>query len=390
MPTELLYLQIRQNWALLEKRIFDRDLLMNQLIKKIFICLTLLLFAVALASVIWNDTSRREPQPAAETPAQDRPSLFLPEETPAPVEEVPATKEELNTPADRVFPQDFFTTLLPAEWFAPCPEKGTVYSVNYPATDVSTGTPISKKMDVYLPYGYSNSHQYDVLILTHGAGSDENYWLSRELTYNGDLVMARDLIDNMIYVGACRQLIVVSCTFRNDVSCNGSVYDVDQLYLEGRQMSDELRNDILPFLAENFSTHAADGSPESLIAAREHFGFAGMSWGAMIGYVFVLPEDLEYISWFGLLSASTMNIRRTISTLNEKTALYPVSYIYDSVGSLDDIRNQAEDLHEGLERYCTGVTEGQNTAMVIIDPARHTFNAWGTCLYNMLLCFFRE
>ena len=130
------------------------------------------------------------------------------------------------------------------------------------------------------------------------------------------------------------------------------------------------------------------GSAEDLIAAREHFAFAGMSWGAMIGYVFVLPYDLEYISWFGLLSASTMNLRRTISTLNEKTDQYPVSYVYSSVGSLDDIRKQAEDMHLSLERYCSGITEGENTSLVIVDPARHTFNAWGTCLYNCLLCFF--
>ena len=365
---------------------------MDQLIKRIFLCAVLLLFAAALVSVILHDTSGPVPGETVsprESLTMPTPSSAVPsDESASGTDDTETVPDGLNPKPAYVFPQAFYTTLLPREWFADCPEPGTVYSVLYPATDVSTGTPITKKMDVYLPYGYSNQYRYDVLILTHGAGSDEYYWLSREETYNGDLVFAKKLIDNMIYVGACRQLIVVSCTFRNEVSCDGTAYDVDQLYLEGKQLSEELKNDILPYIAENFSTYADSGDSADLIAAREHFAFAGMSWGAMIGYVFLLPEDLEYISWYGLLGASTMNIRRTISTLNEKSSQYPISYIYSSVGSLDDIRKPSEDLYLSLDRYCTGVTDRENAFHVVIDPARHTFNAWGTDLYNCLLCFF--
>ena len=365
---------------------------MDHFIKKIFLCTVLLLFVAALVSVILYDTYGLVPE-ETDSPREESVQPANPYTPHSNVQEETSTEPDtphynLNPKPQYSFPNDFYTTLLPNEWFADCPEPGTVYSVIYNATDVSTGTPITKKMDVYLPYGYSNRHRYDVLILTHGAGHNESYWFSGEQTYNGVPVSAKNLIDNVIYVGSCRQLIVVSCSFRNEVSCNGTAYDVEQLYLEGQQMSEELKNDILPFLAENFSTYAENGSAESLIAAREHFAFAGMSWGAMIGYVFLLPQDLEYISWYGLLGASTMNIRRTISALNEKTAQYPISYIYSSVGSLDDIRKQSEDLYRSIVLYCTGVTEGENACHVSIDPARHTFNAWGTDLYNCLLCFF--
>ena len=364
---------------------------MKQIIQKILLCTVLLLFAFAMVSVILHDTSKQVP---AETPAPPEESVI----PTVPVSQViiddsadpsePEILEDpLNTKPQYVFPEDFATTLIPVEWFADCPEPGSVYSVFYNATDYSTGMPITKKMDVYLPYGYSNLYQYDVLILTHGAGCDENYWFSQEQTYNGVPVSAKNLIDNMIYTKSCRQLIVVSCSCRNDISCCGSFYDANQLYLEGHQMSEELKKDILPFLAESFSTYAESSTPESLIAAREHFAFFGFSWSAMFGYTHILPEDLEYISWYGLIAPSIMSLKNVLPVVAEKNKEYPISYLYTSVGSTDAVRKQSESMYKS---FCNNplLSTSAPSSQVIIERAYHSFDAWGTGLFNCLKLFF--
>ena len=56
-------------------------------------------------------------------------------------------------------------------------EAGTIERITYTAHDYyGDGAPVEKEANVYLPYGYDESKQYNVLYLMHGIGGDEDEW----------------------------------------------------------------------------------------------------------------------------------------------------------------------------------------------------------------------
>ena len=73
---------------------------------------------------------------------------------------------------------------LPAWLRVPCEEKGTVETVKYTTRDYEMegyGAIVpgyEKEMSVYLPYGYDPAEKYNLLILLHGLGGSEDYWLA--------------------------------------------------------------------------------------------------------------------------------------------------------------------------------------------------------------------
>ena len=102
-------------------------------------------------------------------------------------------------------------TAEPCLWSVPdkfdavdCPEQGRVEELAYTTKAYATdGRSVEKRALVYLPYGYSEEEEYDILYLLHGTGDDEEYWL-RTYSYN------KTMLDNLIYYGEVQPLIVVT------------------------------------------------------------------------------------------------------------------------------------------------------------------------------------
>lgn len=76
----------------------------------------------------------------------------------------------------------------------------------------------------------------------------------------------------------------------------------------------ELREDILPFIVQNYSTYAADGSAEAISAARDHFAYAGLSMGSIYAYNSVMPLCLDLFAWFGCFSGMR-SLRRSLPAI---------------------------------------------------------------------------
>lgn len=83
----------------------------------------------------------------------------------------------------------FLDSRVPTSFFQSSGRPGTVQSVEYLTHDYvgerkGTGTlSYYKRMLVYLPYGYDASQPYNVLVLLHGMGGGEGYWLRQEQLY---------------------------------------------------------------------------------------------------------------------------------------------------------------------------------------------------------------
>ena len=85
-------------------------------------------------------------------------------------------------------------------------ESGTIEKITYTSKDYfGDGSDVEKDAYVYLPYGYDESKQYNVLYLMHGIGGDEAEW---EMT--GSSSRVKCIMDNLIYNGDIEPFIVVT------------------------------------------------------------------------------------------------------------------------------------------------------------------------------------
>ena len=110
---------------------------------------------------------------------------------------------------------------VPAKYDAEESEQaGTVEEVVYDTKAYATDErDVKKTAYVYLPYGYSEEKEYNILYLMHGTGDDEKYWLKTN-PYN------KTMLDNLIASGDIQPLIVVTPTFYVEDDCAD---DLDQL-----------------------------------------------------------------------------------------------------------------------------------------------------------------
>jgi enterochelin esterase-like enzyme len=285
---------------------------------------------------------------------------------------------------------------LPRWIFSPCDAKGTVQTLTYQTHDYmyerDTGTTSlrTKKMCIYLPYGYNESEKYHVLILVHGMGDNERYWLQKDQEYydpNDPHVYTTDMLDNMMAAGLCRKMIIVTPTFYR----NSDNYNNFNRWDDEEQFTIEIRRDILPLIAKNFSTYAEDGTQEAISAAREHFGYAGLSLGSIYAYNSILPLCLDLFAWFACFSGSETYVDLTVNAVNAiNYRKYPILFFYNAAGVNDTMRfNHLQQYKQLLDR-CPGLTASENATFTDIYDAGHEYRAWGLGLYNFLLLAFAQ
>ena len=314
---------------------------------------------------------------------------------------------------------------IPRWLFRPCEHAGRVetlrYFVPYLAGDGDT-EPYEKQMTVYLPYGYDPAERYDVLVLLHGLGGSEDYWLAQAQDYHypsGDYVFTANLLDNMMELGLCRKMIVAAPTFYRippEVTLpeDGGIMlpDEDEIEIEGEDIeilgedewyydfgydwdlpsfTAELRDGILPAIADNYATWAEDCTIEAIGAAREHFAYAGLSMGSMFAYASVLPRCLDCFAWFGCFAGSDGNMAWLAGQLNsEPLNALPIEMFYNSIGTFDNFYWQHTAQYRELVEAADNLTEGQNAVMTEFKGLGHTYASWSLGLYNFLPLLFSE
>jgi enterochelin esterase family protein len=165
---------------------------------------------------------------------------------------------------------------------------GKVSSVWYPAKTLE----MNRRCMIYTPPGYDQSKEsYPVLYLLHGAGGDEEAWISRG--------RANYILDNLIDQGKAKPMIIV---IPNGNASATSAPGETPLSLRlqqdkgamaaagamtGEKIPECLVNDLIPFVEENYRVKA---NPENR-------ALAGLSMG---GYQTqktsnLYPEEFKYI-----------------------------------------------------------------------------------------------
>ena len=287
----------------------------------------------------------------------------------------------------------------------PCDEQGSIVSLSYttPAYAINEflemDETIERTVQVYLPYGYDESQQYDILYLLHGTGGTDTYWF-----YDGEPETTRNVLDNMIAQGLCKPLIVVTPAYVADIRGNKTRIKDEVVIAYGEETNDpyllsrndlwtqyfqyELVGNIIPLIETTYSTYASgDVSEESLIASREHRAFAGLSRGSMTTMRSGMVANLDKFAWFGNFSGIWLDIEKLEAALADST--YDIKYWYNGTGT-DDFAAENHLLfhNEAVARLSDHITDGENYCMIVKDGGAHDFPSWIVDLYNSLLVFF--
>lgn len=273
---------------------------------------------------------------------------------------------------------------IPAEnqiWSVParydskeCSQAGTLEEFAYRTKAYATDERnVEKTVLVYLPYGYSEDEEYNILYLLHGTGDNERAWLE---TYDEN----KRMLDNMIAEGVIEPLIVVTPTFYVEDDCAD---DLDQLTYS---FAKELRNDLIPAVEESYSTYAQDISEEAFRASRDHRAFAGLSRGAVTMYHSGFCANLDYFAWFGAFSGSRTPAQYFVDTIQtEEFAEYPIRYLYVTSGNFDFAMPGQVEEYEGLLEAEPRLAPGQNTTFDLFPMRYHSWGNWHLAFYNFLL-----
>ena len=368
----------------------------------------LLVLILALGGILLSRTGRlpgaqREDSTAAEKQSQDSGALRESEESEGEntagnpeAEAAPPSASPEPTPIPTPTPKPLrpirlTETDLPEELLRPAEHRGTVREEDYPTRDMVSDVPdrINKDVTVYLPYGYDPEEQYDVLILLHCAWADHRFWLGQERNYGSEEapvpISVPNLLERMIEEGYCRRLIVVSpCIYLYDrqPSNAGNGYDYEQF-------EQEIGTDFLPWIAENYGTYAADGSPEALRAAREHFGVLGASFGAYAEYFCVIGENFDLLAWYCFCGGGEIEPWHLAERWTENgTAELPLRMLYICEGEFDD-RYGPEISYHNLLTF-GGPFNEENVKFTLVQGWGHEDHSYLVGLYNSLQMFFRE
>ena len=261
-------------------------------------------------------------------------------------------------------------------------EGGTIEHITYTAHDYfGDGAEITKEANIYLPYGYDEEKQYNVLYLMHGIGGDENEW-----GMTGSTSTVKVVMDNLIYYGDIEPFIVVTPNGRSAKE-HGKDADYGSFYCFG----EELRNDLIPYIESHYSTYAAyseDGY--DMQASRAHRAMAGLSMGGMQTINIGIGECVDLFGYFGAFSAApTSNSASKTATILKDNTL-PIYYFYNICGKNDNVAySSASAAAKNLPAVCDQFTDGENF-MWQEKSGGHDFNIWYLGFYNFAQLAFQN
>ena len=279
---------------------------------------------------------------------------------------------------------------------------------------------VEKEMNVYLPYGYSEEQQYNVFLLLHGSGQNEDYWFAQDdfteqkdstVTYGRIGNITQNILDNLIRDGTIEPMIVVTATYyaSHDAEVNYGTAEYPGCIGEGdaEQKADyagsfwkEIRQSILPVICENFSTYAEGSTEENIVAARDHFAYAGLSLGSKTGFASAFLNCADCFSYIGNYSAGTSeeiyNAIIADFSAGGRYADYKMHYWYNGCGEWDTLIKGQKETYQAItsalpEMFTEGddIAAGDNCWFNVHLEGGHEYWCWVADFYNSLQVFFK-
>ena len=290
-----------------------------------------------------------------------------------------ATEEDYE---DRTPTAEISDVVLPKYTNLNTKESGTIERITYTAHDYyGDGEPVEKEANVYLPYGYDESKQYNVLYLMHGIGGDEDEW-----GMTGSTSRVKIIMDNLAYFGDIEPFIVVTPNGRSAANHSSDGSDFKSFYSFGS----ELRNDLIPYIESHYSTYAEyDENGYDMSASRAHRAMAGLSMGGMQTINIGIGECIDLFGYFGAFSAAPTSNTAGVTASLLKDNTYPIYYFYNICGSQDGIALSSHTAAaKNLPSVCNKFVNGKNFYWQQL-PGGHDFDIWYLGFYNFARVAFK-
>ncbi len=163
---------------------------------------------------------------------------------------------------------------VPSGYLSEIKEKGRVTTVQYDGTQAN-GTKVKKLAYVYLPYGYDEKKEYDIIYCLHGGEGDTKAYLGT----NDNPGNVKKLLDHMILNKDIKPVIAVAPTYYTS-SSDGSNMGTAVSKIENFTKN-ELVNDLIPAVEGKYSTYAKTTDLQGLKDSRKHRGYTGFSMGSL-------------------------------------------------------------------------------------------------------------
>ncbi len=258
---------------------------------------------------------------------------------------------------------------LPDRYFEPSEHEGRHFRETLTDDD---GTEL--EIAVWLPWDYSEEQRYNVVVLMHGDHGQAADWTDEpEPTHRGEIEF-RHVYDRMVEERLCEPFLIVGISNR--------------AFAQPEKGEKVLKELLLPYIAQHYSTYLGGGSPEELRAGRAHLAVGGLSRGSMYTYTCVMPRCLDVVGNFCCFSNGD-NSRVSAQLESEENRGYEIFSYIASYGMSDD-RDTAANHRNIYRSICSRVervTDGENARMLAIG-AGHNFITWTASLYDALLLMF--
>ena len=273
------------------------------------------------------------------------------------------------------------------EMWKPSKHPGTVEAFLYHTHWYSgkNANGFKKAMCVYTPYGYSKSNKYDVLILLPGMDMPASCYLKRAHRYSSELysVQFANLLDNAMDAGDIHKAILVTFPYYG-----ATMEGHPEMSLDGNQIINELRNDVLPYVIKHYSTYADGTDSESISKVREHFGVFGFSYTSTMILKYIMPECIDLFGYFGASSVFWTDLKAAAKKVNEKLSDYPVYKLYVGCGDKDNAHKQTKDMYKAWIELVPDIKDVSQ--LVVLPNTKHDARTYDTAIYNCLIQFFNN
>lgn len=280
---------------------------------------------------------------------------------------------------------------IPDGYEKPCEHPGTLNRLRYETWESFTYADhtqrLTKEAWVYLPYGYTEEKQYNILYLSHGGWSNETTLMGTDTSP----APFKHVIDHAIEDGKFEPVIIVLPTYNNTSRSDAGDYGLALKLTD--QFHNELINDLIPAVEDRYSTWAETTDPQGIAASRDHRAFGGFSMGSVNTWC-TFRYCLDYFRYFMPMSGNYTTDGSYMASLVKESGHAPEDFfIFSASGTRDfayssfktQIMNMAA-VKDGTFRLADQEADG-NLSFREREGYEHNYEAANEYTYNGLRFF---
>ena len=245
---------------------------------------------------------------------------------------------------------------VPEGYTSPADHQGRLEKLEYQTWESfsydSRTQRLTKTAWVYLPYGYTEEKQYNVMYLSHGGWSNETTIMG---TPNAPHAF-KHIMDHAIEDGKIQPLIIVLPTYNNTSPSDSGNYSLALRLTDN--FHNELVNDLIPAVESKYSTYAESTGRDGLAASRDHRGFGGFSMGSMNTW-HTFEHALDYFRYFAPSSGGSIGDGAYMADIVKSSGHSPEDFFIFTTSGTEDFA------YSGFKRGVMAM--GETDAFIFAD-----------------------